>query len=52
MLAVTLLLSLLATGVKMTRRSGDHSPLPLWSIGLSAVCLLLFVLQLTGLLAV
>jgi len=51
-LGVTLLLSLLATATKMMRRHEDQSPLPVWSIGLSAVCIALFILQLTGLLAI
>jgi len=51
-LGVTLLLSVLATAAKILRRSEDQSPLPIWSIGLCMVCVLLFVLQLTGLLAV
>jgi hypothetical protein len=51
-LGVTLLLAVLATVAKMMRRSGDQSPLPFWSMGLCAVCVLLFVLQLTGLLAI
>ena len=51
-LGVSLLLSVLATAVKMFRRSEDQSPFPIWSIGLCAVCVLLFALQLTGLLAI
>lgn len=51
-LGFTLLLSLLATAAKILRRSEDQSPLPFWSIGLCAVCIVLFVLQLTGLLAI
>ncbi len=51
-LGLTFLLAALATGAKMARRSEDRSPLPVWSIGLCAVCLLLFVLQFTGLLAI
>lgn len=48
----TLILAAFATWAKMTRRSEDRSPLPFWSIGLCAVCVLLFVLQLSGLLAI
>lgn len=51
-LGFTLLLSGLATGSKMSRRQEDQGPLPFWSIGLCAVCVLLFVLQITGLLAI
>jgi hypothetical protein len=36
----------------MARRADDKSPLPIWSLGLCAICVVLFVLQLTGLLAV
>ena len=50
-LGLTFLLSPLATGSKMIRRSEDQSPLPIWSIGLCAVCVCLFVLQVSGLLA-
>lgn len=49
---LTFLLAALATGSKMARRSEDQSPLPVWSMGLCAVCVVLFVLQLTGLLAI
>jgi len=51
-LGLTFLLAALATGLKMIRRSEDQSPLPVWSMGLCAVCVFLFVLQLTGLLAI
>ncbi len=51
-LGLTFLLAALATGAKMTRRTVDQSPLPVWSMGLCAVCVLLFVLQITGLLAI
>jgi len=51
-LGFTFLLSALATGSKMLRRSGDQSPLPVWSLGLCAVCTLLFILLMTGLLAI
>jgi uncharacterized membrane protein YdcZ (DUF606 family) len=50
-LGLTFMLAALATWAKMLRRSGDKSPLPIWSLGLCAVCAALFVLQLTGLLA-
>jgi hypothetical protein len=36
----------------MLRRSDDKSPLPYWSLGLCAVCAAIFVLLMTGLLAV
>ncbi len=49
---LTFLLAALATGLKMARRKEDQSPLPIWSLGLCAVCVLLFILQLTGLLAI
>jgi len=51
-LGLTLLLAGLATGSKMIRRKEDQSPLPIWSLGLCAVCAILFVLQLAGLLAI
>jgi len=51
-LGLTFLLAALATGSKMIRRREDQSPLPAWSLGLCAVCALLFALQLTGLLAI
>ncbi len=49
---ITFLLAALATWLKLMRRKEDHSPFPAWSLGLCAVCVLLFVLQLTGLLAI
>lgn len=49
---VTFLLAAAATGVKMMQRAEDKSPLPLWSMGLCAVCIALFVLQISGLLAI
>ncbi|MBI9019994.1 MAG: hypothetical protein JEZ10_01895 [Verrucomicrobia bacterium] len=51
-LGLTFLLAALATWLKLMRRREDHSPFPVWSLGLCAVCTLLFVLQLTGLLAI
>jgi len=51
-LGLTFLLAALATGLKMIRRREDQSPLPIWSLGLCAVCTLLFVLLMTGLLAI
>ncbi len=51
-LGCTLLLGVLATAAKMIRRLEDQSPLPVWSIGLCLVCVSLFALQLTGLLAI
>jgi hypothetical protein len=51
-LGITLVLSVLATAAKLLRRAEDQSPLPAWSLGLCGVCVLLFVLQLTGLLAI
>jgi len=51
-LGLTILLSALAIGLKMTRRRQDNSPLPVCSFGLCAICVLLFALQLTGLLAI
>ncbi len=51
-LGLTFLLAGLATWAKMARRKEDQSPLPVWSLGLCAVCALLFALQLAGLLAV
>jgi len=49
---LTFALALLATWSKMTRRADDKSPLPIWSLVLCGICAALFVLQLTGLLAV
>jgi uncharacterized membrane protein YidH (DUF202 family) len=51
-LGLTFTLAALATWSKMMRRSGDKSPLPVWSLGLCAVCVALFILLMTGLLAV
>lgn len=51
-LGLTFLLAALATWCKMLRRSDDKSPLPYWSLGLCAVCAAIFVLLMTGLLAV
>ncbi len=51
-LGLTFLLGALATASKMMRRSDDQSPLPYWSLGLCAVCAVLFVLLMTGLLAI
>ena len=51
-LGLTFLLAALATGSKMVRRREDQSPFPTLSLGLCVVCALLFVLQLTGLLAI
>jgi uncharacterized membrane protein YidH (DUF202 family) len=51
-LGITFTLAALATWSKMVRRSDDKSPLPYWSLGLCAVCAALFVLLMTGLLAV
>ncbi|MCC7299929.1 MAG: hypothetical protein IT583_02490 [Verrucomicrobia bacterium] len=51
-LGLTFALSALATWSKVLRRSGDKSPLPIWSMGLCAVCVILFVLLMTGRLAV
>jgi hypothetical protein len=52
MVAWTFLLGALAAWSKLLRRSEDQSPLPIWSLGLCAVCAVLFVLQLSGLLAI
>jgi uncharacterized membrane protein YidH (DUF202 family) len=49
---LTFALALLATWSKMARRADDKSPLPIWSLVLCGICVALFVLQLTGLLAV
>lgn len=51
-LGITFTLAALATWAKMLRRSDDKSPLPVWSLGLCAVCTILFILLMTGLLAV
>ena len=51
-LGLTFTLAALATWSKMMRRSGDKSPLPYWSLALCVICTVLFVLLMTGLLAV
>jgi uncharacterized membrane protein YidH (DUF202 family) len=51
-LSLTFLLAALATWSKMARRSDDKSPLPYWSFGLCAVCAVLFVLLMSGMLAI
>jgi len=51
-LGLTSVLAALATWAKLFRRSDDKSPLPVWSLGLCAVCAILFVLLMTGRLAV
>ena len=51
MLLFTLALSVVAAYSKLQRRVVDQSPYPYWTAGLSAVCILLLILQLTGLLA-
>jgi hypothetical protein len=51
-LGLTFILAVLATWVKMLRRSGDKSPIPYWSLALCVLCAALCVLLLTGLLAV
>ena len=51
-LGLTFMLSAMATWSKMLRRREDQSPLPFWSLGLCAVCTLMFVLLMAGLLAI
>lgn len=51
-LGLTFLLAALATWLKLMRRREDQSPFPIWSLALCAACTILFVLQLTGLLAI
>jgi len=51
-LGLTFTLAALATWSKMMRRSDDKSPFPYWSLGLCVICTILFVLLMTGLLAV
>ena len=51
-LGLTFTLAALATWAKIIRRSDDKSPLPIWSLGLCAACTALFILLMTGLLAV
>ncbi len=50
--SLTFLLAALATWSKLVRRLEDKSPLPFWSLGLCAASVALFILQVTGLLAV
>jgi uncharacterized membrane protein YidH (DUF202 family) len=51
-LGLTFMLAALATWSKMLRRSEDQSPMPYWSLGLCVVCTALFILLMTGLLAI
>lgn len=51
-LGLTFTLAALATWAKMLRRADDKSPRPYWSLGLCAVCAALFILLMSGLLAV
>jgi uncharacterized membrane protein YidH (DUF202 family) len=51
-LGLTFTLAALATWSKMLRRTDDKSPLPVWSLGLCAICVAFFVLLMTGRLAV
>ena len=51
-LGLTFTLAALATWSKLTRRAEDKSPLPYWSLGLCGICVVLFVLQITGRLAI
>ena len=51
-LGLTFTLAALATWSKMLRRTDDKSPLPVWSLGLCAICAALFALLMTGRLAV
>jgi hypothetical protein len=51
-LGLTFMLAALATWLKMKRRADDKSPLPVWSLGLCAVCTLLFILLMTGMLSI
>ena len=51
-LGLTFTLAALATWSKMLRRSEDKSPLPYWSLVLCVICVVLFVLLMTGRLAV
>lgn len=51
-LLLTFLLAALATWLKMMRRKEDQSPFPVWSAALCAVCAILFILLVSGLLAI
>jgi len=51
-LGLTFALAALATWSKMIRRADDKSPLPYWSLGLCGICVILFVLLMTGRLAI
>lgn len=51
-LGLTFVLAALATGFKLMRRKLDQSPFPVWSSALCVVCIIFFILQLTGLLAI
>jgi len=51
-LLITFVLGGLATWSKLMRRKVDQSPFPVWSAALCAVCIVLFALLVTGLLAI
>jgi len=51
-LAVTFVLGALASWSKFARRADDQSPLPYGSLGLCALCIVIFILLITGLLAI
>lgn len=51
-LCLAFILAALATGSKLARRSDDQSPLPWWSLGLCTVCVVLFILLMSGLLSI
>ncbi|NOU36622.1 MAG: hypothetical protein HOO88_07615 [Kiritimatiellaceae bacterium] len=51
-LGMTFTLAALAAWSKLMRRADDKSPLPYWSLGLCAICVILFVLLMTGRLAI
>lgn len=52
MLMLTIVLSALATFLKIARRKKDNSPFPFWSSALCGACVVLLVLLVSGMLAI
>lgn len=47
-LFLTFALAGTATYSKLLRRKGDESPLPYWSMGLGAICVVIFLVKIMG----